>query len=456
MIKVLPFVLSLFLFFLIKLSGLGIRLSDSNSYWYVAYLLSQGKFLYKDVYFSNFPLFAYISLFYYFLTGGKLLFFYLIPAIEVIIVSSLIYYLTYKETKTHLLSLTGSLLYLFSFIILSTSDHQTGVFIASLFAVLSFLFYQKKKLILSGVFIALALLTKAYFLPVFIALTASIFLKKNYLREKIHFFLSFCLTFFIILTPFLLISSSKFFNGLINYSMSRPAGLSKTEIAWFFLSHDPVLFLLLIFNFLNMRKNLFFGVLSITGVLFFILYSDIYYLYLNFLIPFLSISLPNLIFWLNQKFRFQIALLLSIISIFLIINLIIYLSSYQKLQKVESINQVNKTILKEKPSSLYGVGDITPALLYLTNTKPLENVFDPHPHGFDLNIYNREYLTKKAISQKTIVIVHGAFYPEFGIKENLIDNIFNKEEINKSCKLLLSEPVQSEGLINRLNLFKCY
>ena len=41
------------IFLLLKLTNLGIRMSDTNIYFYTAYELLQGKILYKDIFFTN-------------------------------------------------------------------------------------------------------------------------------------------------------------------------------------------------------------------------------------------------------------------------------------------------------------------------------------------------------------------------------------------------------------------
>ncbi|KKQ42986.1 MAG: hypothetical protein US59_C0001G0028, partial [Candidatus Levybacteria bacterium GW2011_GWB1_37_8] len=141
-------------FVLLKITNLGIRLSDTNIYFNVAFRILQGQLPYKDFFFANFPIFAYISSFYYFLAFGNINLFYLTSIIETIIVTFFIYIISYAKTKNYLISITSSLLYIYSFIILSTSDHQTGVSTASLFAILAFYFFNKEKSFISGLFIA--------------------------------------------------------------------------------------------------------------------------------------------------------------------------------------------------------------------------------------------------------------------------------------------------------------
>ncbi|MCL5438664.1 MAG: glycosyltransferase family 39 protein [Patescibacteria group bacterium] len=442
-------------FFVIKVLNIGVRLSDTNIYFNDVYQIFQGKLLYRDIFFSNFPFFSYISSLYYLLTNKNIEIFYITSAIEVMIITTLIYFITYKKTKDILLSLTSSALYIFSFIVLSTSDHQTGVFTASLFAVLGFLFLQEKKYFLSGVFMALSFLTKAYYIPIAFSFFVYLILQKNY-KKIFNFSIAFIVTGFIVVLPFLIFAPKEFFGDIFGFSLSRPSGIMKNEVAWFFISKDFLLFMILIFNLLDIRKSTFFALVSISSIIFFFGFQDVYYLYLNFLVPFLCLSFYEFYNFLTKKLNFKRPIILFIVSIFILINISVYFSGYRNLQKVENFEKIVQLIRKENPDYLYGVNDITPALLYVTKIPPLQGVTDAHEYFFTKKILDKEFLTKKAVQKKTIIISHGVSYPQISIEEKVIDEIFNKDLVLKSCKLLESFPVKAEGVTNRINLFKCY
>ena len=72
-------------------------------------------------------------------------------------------------------------------------------------------------------------------------------------------------------------------------------------------------------------------------------------------------------------------------------------------------------------------------------------------------VYDKKFLTERAIESRTILIANGADYPQYNLKQDIVDNIFIKEAIYRKCKIILSAPIQqAEGSINRVNLFKCY
>jgi len=442
-------------FLLIKISNLGLRLSDTNIYFSTVDQIFQGKLLYRDIFFSNFPVFTYVASIYYLLAGKNIELFYVSSIIEATIIAILIYYIIYKKTKDSIVSLVSSNLYIFSFIVLATSDHQTGVFTASLFAVLGYLFLQRNRLFLSGAFVALSFFTKAYFIPIATAFFVFLITEKDF-KRIFNFSVSFIATGIIVILPFLLLAPNNFFGDIFGFSLTRPSGLLKSNIAWFFITKDFLLFILLIFNLLNFKKNSFFAFISIFSLVLFFGFQDIYYLYLNFIVPFLCLSFYEFYYFLNKTLKLQKHVIPSLVFIILIINLYTYFLSFRDLQKINNLNQIVKTIQKEKPSFLYGVDDITPALLYITKIPPLEGVIDAHEYFFTKKVYDKNYLTKKAVEKKTIIITHGAFYPELNIEEKIIDGIFDKNLLLQKCNIIKSFPVKSEGITNRINLFKCY
>ena len=451
--KIIPLIFLILFSLIIKAINNGVRLSDTNIYFNIAYQIFQGKLLYKDIFFSNFPFFSYVSSFYYIITGKNIELFYFTSSIEIAIITTFIYLIVYKKTENYIVSITSSLLYIFSFMVLSTSDHQTGIFTASLLAVLG-LYFLKEKVLLSGILIATSFLTKAYLLPIVLSFYGYLIIKKS--KEKIiKFSVGFILAVIFILLPFLLLAPKEFFSDIFGFSLTRPIGLSKVNIMWFFITRDFPLFILLIFNLLNIKKNILFGLISIFSIVFFFGYKDIYYLYLNFLTPFLCISFYELYYFLRKNLNIQKMVIPTVIFIFLLYNLLIYLSSYKDLGKLE-VDKITKIITGEKPNFLYGVNDITPALISLTNIPPLENVHDAHEYFFTRKVYDKEYLTNRAVNSRTIIIAHGADYPKYDIKQDILDNIFIKEAIYKNCRIILSVPVISEGDANRINLFKCY
>lgn len=453
--KYLPIIFLVLFFLFLKFQNTAIKISDTNIYWYTAYAITQGQLLYKDIFFTNFPLFPYISAVYFFLVGKQLSLYYFTSAIEVCINSLLIFYIIYTQTKKYRYAFSSFIIYLFSFMVLSTSDHQTGVFAASLFGILCFYFFTKEKFIYAGAFLSLTFLTKAYFLP-FIATIFLITLLSKNKKNFLNLLAGFLLLSVFVLTPSFLFAFSEFVNNVFTYSLSRSAGIEKSGILWFFITKDFFFFVILMFNIFYIKKNLLFGIFSILSILFFFTYKDTYYLYLNFMAPFLVLSLPNLLEYIETKTHIQKMVLPTIIIVSVMVNLGIYLSGFRNLQSIPDYQELTDTILQHNPDFLYGVNDTAPALAYSTQIPLMNNIVDTNANIFRKKFLDAKKLTKDATTRKTILVAHGTVYKEFNIEEYAVDEIFDLEQVKKSCTVIKSVPVFSEGYINRISLLKCY
>lgn len=451
--RYLPYLLLALPFFLLKATNLGIWLSDTNIYFYTGYQLLQGKILYKDIFFTNFPLIPYISALYFILTNGNLPLFFFTATIEVLIAGILIYLIVSKKYSQNL-ALLSAALYLYSFIILATSDHQTGVFLGSLFSLLSYYFLiLKKKPFLSGLFIALALLTKAYFLP--IAFSMFLYLSLKNWRSLPLFLLGGAVSSIAILLPSLLTAPQDLIKDVFTYSLTRSQGIDKGRIAYFFLTHETIFVILIFWNIFTIHKRLLFGLISITSLCFFILYQDIYYLYLNFCIPFLALSFPSLFKAIQTMFKPKRFILPGLITLVLLFNLYLYVSDQRSKQKIEDVTSITSIISKEHPQFLYGINSLAPALAFLTHTPLLNGIVDTNENIFRKGFLDKKELTKDAIAGHTILISNAAIYPQMGANYPLLGGIFDEKEVEKSCQIIDTFFVKPEGVENAISLYRC-
>lgn len=444
--------LSILLFVLVKLPNLSVRLSDTNPYFYIGYKLLHQQLLYKEIFFANLPLFPYISSIYYLMTLGDIKMFYATALLEVMVINFLIYFVVYTKTKNYIISAISSLLYMFSSTVLVTSDHQAGLFTASIFILLSYIFLEKKKFLISGLFASLSLLTKAYFLPIIVSFAIYLFIRKEY-KHFFRFLAGFIFLTALILLPFLIFARKEFIASLL-FSMTREGGV-KQDIIWSFIRNDFILFFVLIFNLLNFKKNSLFALISLLSIVFFFFYQGAYSIYLNFLIPFLVISFYNLSNFLAQKKHF-LKIAFPIIVIFATVtNIVIYIYFFN-LGRIENINSIVELIKKEDPKYLYGTAHITPALAYISKRPLLDNAISTHLSLFRNKFLDGKKLTEKAIAEKTIIVAYGTFNNKLNIDNIAQDEIFDKDLLKKYCKRLASFPIYAGNAANRIYLLKCY
>jgi hypothetical protein len=445
--------LSVILFLLIKIHGVGIRLSDTNVYFYIGQELLKHETLYKDIFFTDLPLLPYIHALYVFLVGHNLVWFYFTATIEAIICSLFVYRISYEKTKHPALSSAVSTLYMFSFITLSTSDYQTGVFTASMFALLSYWNFVKRKYLWSGCAAALMLCTKAYFLPIVAVMGIVLMVKDG--KHLFRFLAAFMVTCLVILLPFLAVAREQIYQYIVQYNITRTPGISKINLFRFFVSHDGVLSLLFLISVIRIRHKLFFGLLSFFTFFLILFYSDPYYLYLNIFTPFLCLSIADVLLPLEKQFLSFKRFLYIVIGAVACINILWYMNTYQDVGRIDTIDEIVTDVTNIHPQSIYATQSIGPAIAYLTHTPLLNNIIDTNANFYRKKILDSTTLTKEAVAQKSLIISLGAIYPEHGVNKPVVDEIFNADILNSHCQVIKSYPVRSEGLENRIVLLKC-
>ena len=449
------FVLPASLFFLLKITDLGVRFSDTNIYFYTAYEVLQGKLLYKDIFFTNLPLFMYISALYHIISGGSIHFYYFTAVLESIITGFLIFLIVSRQTKDWLIATFSSAVYLFSYIVLATSDHQSGVFLASLFAVLSYFFFAKKQYFITGIFVSCMLLTKAYFLPVLLSYFFVLPLHITSLKTPVlKFMLGLAAASIVILLPTILFSFQDFFKDIILYSLIRPQGVSKALIFNALLTREFLLFALGITSIFFFKKYRFFAVLHLLVTLLFLFYKDFYFYYLNIAAPFTCIFIGLLYYDLQKAWNIQKMVIPSLLVIIMLINFVQYLNTTRN-QRIEQYTQIVNAVTQLHPPVLYGTNDITPLLSYETGIPLLDGIVDTNPTIYKKGLLNSTALTKKAVAQHALIIGHGVYYPQFGINQTMIDDIFDMNILAKNCKIIANIPVRTEGYDNRLQFVTC-
>jgi hypothetical protein len=129
--------------------------------------------------------------------------------------------------------------------------------------------------------------------------------------------------------------------------------------------------------------------------------------------------------------RYLLLILSFCIILFSIVNIVQYLQSFSQLAKIQDISEITESISKNKPQVIYGENDITPLLSYLTHTPMLGNIVDTNENIFRKGILNKNSMTQHVFQKKTMVLVHGAYYPQSGIDQKVVCGIVDENRIEK-------------------------
>jgi len=460
------FIIFTLLFFLTKLPSFAFKFSDENLYFYDSYLLAENILPYRDFFFAHPPfqllfLAFFVRLFYFSPILLKLL-----PILLNIFSAFFIFKISFKFLKSSKLSLLASFFYLFSFVILTTSDYSTGIHLANCLFLTSLYFLQvKKKPFFAGFLSFLALFTRFYIAIAIFAVILYLFLlpagwrgKKTSFFKKDKYLLSFTLTtlsFFIFANLFLIFAlGQEYLQPVFLYHLKKTTGIPKLHILTFFLRHDFLLIFLGLLNFIYFKKtNLLFYLLVVFYTIFYILFADIYYLYFVVFIFPLSILSAGIFQKLISSKKFLIPAFLVCLFIFFH-NSYFYLTIHAQKAKIENLEKITAFISKNSApnQTLFGNYEITPLLALLTKRKIISNLNDTNAKVFQISFLNQKKLEEK-LAQKVKFIILKAVVANNQILK--IEPNLSSDFLKTNCRLEKTHPIKNDYSANFLLIFDC-
>lgn len=447
--------LIVFVFLSFKLSTLAVRFGDGNVYIYAAHLLTLGAIPYRDFFVVVPPVLLYFLTPFSLIFRSNLIMYYLIPFIFESI-SAIFIYLILKKLKAPLAPVSA-LLYLFCFTIISTTDYLTGVFLVNFLSTAALLSLLNNRYVLSGVIFGLAIMTKFYALPIFAGVVLYLLINRSY-KHLIRFCLATFFTCLAIITPFIILAPHQTITDLIIHQLHRPSGLNKFDVLTFFASKEIILLILPIGIFFIRQSQKWLFVLPLTFLaVFFLIFGDLYYLYLASLLPFLviisSLCLSYLagVTQLRQTFMIFCLIVLSL----MIYQVSDYYSSTALLGRFDNPSEVADYINTLPQLPLYGNHDITPALALITHRPILYNIIDTNPQTFRSGANNIDTLSAQAVQQGTYLIARTINHPEIQINQIGFEDYFSQSVFATSCTKLQDFPSIQTEIYNQITIYRC-
>lgn len=308
-------------FFILKTQGIHPSSTDENIYFYMAKIIGEGNIPYRDFFFAHPPLHLLIPALIFKITGFNIVVAKLIPALSSLI-SGIFIYLTLKRyTSTFQALLSLSSFYL-SYQVLMASTDMTGVNLTVLFMTggLYFVFTEKYKR--SGIFFALSSMCGLYMFASFAGV--SLFLIFYSRKYFLKFFISFIITILIIILPFIIADGEEFINGVLIYHLKKPLK-QEGQLPIFGSSA----FLKAIFNniyiFLtskNFKTNLYFHApYYISAMITFFFFLFFLFKGISEKQKFLSLINPAVVFIEKEKGLMVLSLIISVLFLFQFSNL---------------------------------------------------------------------------------------------------------------------------------------
>lgn len=406
-ILTLLFILLIFIF--VKTITIAPRFSDGNIYLYIGKLVSQGQSLYKDVFYTSPPLLPMFSAIWGKLTNFSWQLFALLP-ILLTSIEAIFIYLISKKHASSTIAVLSTALYLFSFMVLSTTDFASDIhFTLPLLLAGTYLFI-KDQTIPSALIIALATGIKLYAIIWLLPLLTVLLLKKQF-RQVLYFLGSALTTILIINVIGYLIGDKTYLQNAFFLQFHKYEAINKWKIITFLLKHDLVLILTASFLFtLNIRKptRLLIALLS-SLLLFYTIFPDLYYLYFKMLIAILVVGIAVwssvLVKRGNKELVYQTLFAVTFLSV--LTSYLYYATTQRNSSVIYPFNKIVKYVMDNPPSTnaLYGDYEFTALVANETNMDIFQNRVDNNPKFFVSGIFSYDKLEKELKKNKVEMIL---------------------------------------------------
>jgi hypothetical protein len=326
-------------------------------------------------------------------------------------------------------------------------------------------FYWQKKPILAGICWGLASLIKLYTVPGLMAwIVWVIFSKKlaknhnqwHYLK---NFLLSYGLTVAVVMLPFMLISPKQILDYLIFHQFNQTVGISKLKIFNFFLSKDLILILASLSGII-LTRNLLIGSAVLFWLIFYLVFKDLYYVYLGVFAPWLTAGFLQLLTWLkNQWPQNQLGQKLGLSL--LILTTMFYLAIWphqttrlegrftQAKQAADYIQQL------EKNQALYGSHEVAPLMALMANKKLYNNHIDTNAQLFSSGALDKQAISKQAVENGVYLLTKVVNIPQNTNVDAGYQNYFDQKLFKKYCQRLKIIEGAGYELFDDIAIYDC-
>jgi len=439
------FILIVVAFILVRITNLNYSISDENTSFYIAKLMSEGKIVYKDIFYAHPPLQIYLFAMLYKIFGFNFLLLKITPLIFIIISGLFIFKI--MQRHSNISALIAVLLLLFSYDSLRFNTYAMGINLTAMFLIISVYFLFEKKYLLSGIFSGLAGITGLYSLIPIAAIFVYLFFKDK--RNFLFFLIGFSLIFLLVNLIFIILYGNDYIAPVYKFHLLKPKGDSTImPLISRIIKTNPLLFILPFVYFLAKKKLNLIVYISIVHFLFLILFQKTFGYYFMLLFPFLAIiaaySITKTRLKMNKSIIIAITILLIVLSsIISSIKFIKY--DFQNFNNADEIAEFIAAN-SDKDETIFGDDSTTPLIALLSKRKIALDFADANSLRFRSGIDDlNELIRNLKKSENRFIIVYqvnfGKITGTYGLA--YIDEFF--DYVKDECKLskTFKEPWQN-------------
>jgi hypothetical protein len=451
-----PIATAIALFLLFKLFYLAPRFSDGHVYTYMGHLIAQGAIPYRDFYYSSPPFLPYAMAAFGTLTNWHGPSFDALPNFLSALDALLIYLIGYKKTG-RFPALIAAVMYLGAYSTLATSDFASDIHWIVSLSLLGWWAHTENKFRLSRFLFAMTVLVKAYAVVIVVAVGALLWLVGQ--RKNAVFLVgTVAVVGFLVCEAFYLWVGPQVLDQIYFNNLHRTPGLSTASILDFFSNHDlwiyPVSGALAFLLWKNPRSWPFAVPLALY-LGFFLLYSDVYYLYLKPLSAYacLLIGTGAVQGARTRKIFYPVFASLGIVTT--ILSLKTYIKEQSEASTIDGLTDIVKLVseLTAPGEAIYGESTFTPIVALLADRPIFKNYVDTNIKFFNQGLFTLEGRAREISDGEVKVILTKGVVVQNQIQS--LSSVLPLEFLASHCQVARSFPLKMDYSENAVLVWRC-
>ena len=444
------------LFLIYKFSHLLFRFGDGNAYLYMARSLLSGQLPYRDFFLADPPALVLFLTPFVAIFKNHLLWLQMLPSILESGTATLLY--LFLRRRENPLAFLAPAIYLFAFSTLATSDYLSGVQLVIFASVLAIFLHDRGSNFWSGVAWGIAAMAKLYALPAIVGFLIYLAIRRDW-RTVTRVVLGTTAAATVLMGPFLLISFDKVWQYMVIHQFHRPPGNAKAAVWGFLFAKEWFLLIAAVFGGFVSGKRRWALILPLgLTALFFLLFQDLYYLYLDNMIAYLAILAVIFLgyLWGRAGTKKIAAMLVLFYAVFLFAGFADYQSNFLTRGRFENAPEV-AALVKTMPDGkyLYGSHEVAPLVALLADRSLLPGYIDTNAQAFGSGAQDRELASRLLVENGGFLIARITDLPDLGIRDAGYEGLFNQDIFKNVCRRAAVFPSTSRESDNFLVLYHC-
>ena len=192
---------------------------------------------------------------------------------------------------------------------------------------------------------------------------------------------------------------------------------------------------------------------------FFMFFPDLYFVYLDFFMPFMVIFALTFLASLwrsNTWIKYLVPLFIAAMAANIVQANLSYFTDYQKRGRFTNAEEIAEALTRLPESfELYGSHEVAPLVALLAGRRIFLNHADTNTQAFAAGALDLGGISRAAVDQGIYLLARITHYPQHGYRDVGFADYFSQELFDVSCQRALTFPSTSGENDNQIVAYRC-